>query len=238
VTWVVGNVVFGLFGDNFFCFHALREEHRRQLACAQEFYCLAERTGKAIYGPIGDRLLGSALHYMGDQKTARGHLERMISRYDTHVRWAYVRRLLYDQKVAARVMLAWTQWLQGMPDQARLTAMLAVEDAESTDHTLSRCYPLADAAGAVAFLTGDLAALQEIVVKLRATAARHGLSGYRAYGGCLQDAPLVRHGSDAGKLRRLGETINTLHLRRPFFFGRVGRGQPGPWSVCRSTCAP
>jgi len=202
-----------------FCFHALREEHRRQLACAQEFYCLAERTGKAIYGPIGDRLLGSALHYLGDQKTARGHLERMISRYDTRVRWAYVLRFLYDQKVAARVMLAWTQWLQGMPDQARLTAMLAVEDAESTDHTLSRCYPLADAAGAVAFLTGDLAALQEIVVKLLATAARHGLSGYRAYGGCLQDALLVRHGSDAGKLRRLGETINTLHLRRPFFLG-------------------
>jgi predicted ATPase len=207
-----------------FSFHARREEHRKQLACAQEFYSLAENTGNAIYGPIGDRLLGSALHYLGDQKTARAHLERMISRYDTRFRWSYVLQFLYDQKVAARVMLAWTQWLQGMPDQARLTATRAVEDADSTQHTLSRCYALADAAGAVALLTGDLAALQKIVVKLVAIAVRHGLSGYRAYGGCLQDALLVRHGGGAGKLRRLGEAMDALParnfmLRRPLFLG-------------------
>jgi predicted ATPase len=210
-------------------YHGTREEHREQWRLAREFHDLAESMRSATYSLIGDRLLGSVLHSMGDQKSASIHLERMISRYDTRARWSDVLRFLYDQKNSARVVLAWTQWLLGMPDQARQTAMLAVEDAESMDHALTRCYALADAAGAIAFLTGDLATLQESVSKLLATAARHGLSVYRAYGGCLEAALLVRRSSSAGQLRRLGEAMDALGamnflLRRSMFFGVRAEG--------------
>src|SRR5262249_31805180 len=52
---------------------------RGALAVAEQFCALADKKGDAAARPIGDRLTGTALHYLGDHATARRHLERALS---------------------------------------------------------------------------------------------------------------------------------------------------------------
>ena len=66
----------------------------------------------------------------------------------------------------ARATLAWILWLQGFPDQPMHTATRNVEEARASDHALSLCYALAEAACPVALFVGDLAAAEGLVALL------------------------------------------------------------------------
>ncbi len=51
------------------------------LAFARQFRSLAESTGDAAGAVTGDRIVGVALHFLGDQSDARAHIERTLDRY-------------------------------------------------------------------------------------------------------------------------------------------------------------
>jgi predicted ATPase/DNA-binding winged helix-turn-helix (wHTH) protein len=104
-----------------------RGEFRVALTLAQRFYSLAEDRGDPADLPIGDRIIGTSLHYWGDQTKARHHIERMLKRIlggFAPVRWL-------DQRVVARVALARILWLQGFPDQARRIVQSTLDDARA-----------------------------------------------------------------------------------------------------------
>ena len=127
---------------------------------AKRFSDFAEKKADENDRLIGDRLTGTALHFLGDQPGARSHLERMLASYVAPVQRSHAARFQFHQRVSARMTLARVLWLQGFPDQALGCAKANIEDAVTINHTLSLCNALANAACPLALLVGDLAAAE------------------------------------------------------------------------------
>jgi hypothetical protein len=109
--------------------HVGRGECRRALELAERF---CERAKDAPDLHVGERMIGTSLHYLGDQTNARRRLEDMLSRYVAPARRAHAIRFQYDQRLIARMILARILWLQGFPDQAMRTAHRNVEEARGS----------------------------------------------------------------------------------------------------------
>jgi hypothetical protein len=77
-------------------------------------------------------LIGVSQHYLGNQESARRHLERVLVN-DVISVGKQVIRFQIDPQVAARALLARILWLQGFPDQAMRIAerSMASGDANS-----------------------------------------------------------------------------------------------------------
>src|SRR5262249_25948735 len=133
-----------------------RGEHRLTRHLAERFSEVARRAGNQDDVLVGDRLLGTTLHYEGRQREARRHLERFLDLYvargnERHSMWIHL-----DQRLMARCYLARTLLLQGLADQAKWHARVAFEDAQAAGHELYLCFYFAEVANPIAIMTGDL----------------------------------------------------------------------------------
>jgi predicted ATPase len=173
-------------------------------------------------------VIGISLHYWGDQTNARLHIERMLSGYVAAVQRSPLIRIQVDQRVVARGALARILWLQGFPDQARRTAQSTVDDARALDHDVSLCLALCEAACPVALFTGDLAAAESYVAMLLDRSAAHALPVWRAGGGRLHGALLIRNGDFDSGLRllrtALAQPSEASFHRFTWFFGELAEG--------------
>jgi hypothetical protein len=232
-------------------FHISSGQYPAALALAQRFCTLAANRSDPDDRLIGEQLIGVSQHYLGDQKSARRHLERVLADDDILHR-RHVIRFQVDPQVVARVILARILWLQGFPDQAMRTAESSVEDARAANHALSVrtaessvedaraanhalsvCYALATGACVIALLVGDLAAAEHYVGMLLDHSTRHSLTYWRAYGHCHQGAlaitrgdlnaglRLLRAGFDERGASRLARQVNTLLMIEAL--GRAGQ---------------
>jgi tetratricopeptide (TPR) repeat protein len=93
-------------------------DYRSTLPLAQRFCSLAANQVDPVDQLIGDRMMGVALHYRGDQAEARDHVERVLAGYVAPAHRSHTVRFQYDNQVLALVTLARVLWLQGFPDQA------------------------------------------------------------------------------------------------------------------------
>jgi predicted ATPase/DNA-binding winged helix-turn-helix (wHTH) protein len=152
---------------------------------------------------IGERLIGTALHFLGHQSGARRHIERMLAGYAAPANSAHIIRFQNDQTVAARRVLALILWLQGFPDQAIQMVEEAIVDSLAADHALTLCNLLAQSACPLAFLTNELDAADRFTTMLIEYATRHSLDVWNAYGRCFEGILLVRRGDFDNGLRRL-----------------------------------
>jgi predicted ATPase len=182
---------------------------REALAFAERFYAVAANSPDPVDLPIGDRMMGLSLHYLGDQASARQHFERMLSRYVAPVRRSHIIRFQFDQRVTAHVALAAVLWLQGYPDQAMRTVESKIEDASALHHELSLCNALAKACP-VALLAGDLEAAERFVAMLLDHSARNALASWQAEGRCFQGALLIKRGDVANGLHVLRTALDEL----------------------------
>jgi hypothetical protein len=73
---------------------------------AQRFRGIAEQRNDVGDQLMGERMVGGALHFLGDQLAARRHIELMLNRYHASVHRPHIVRFHYDQQLAARVTLA------------------------------------------------------------------------------------------------------------------------------------
>jgi predicted ATPase len=198
---------------------------RGALALAEQFCALADRKGDAAARPIGDRLTGIALHYLGEHANARRHLERVLSR---HI--APVPRLPVPiaNDLAARSRLSNVLWMQGFPDQAVRSAQGALEGARATNHALTLCNVLAHAACPIALYVGDLEAAERSVTMLLERSAKHSLTMWNALGRCLKGTLLLARGDIAG-LPLLRTALEWLReagfgLRYAVYLGTLSQG--------------
>jgi len=169
---------------------------------------------------IGDRMLGSSLHYLGDQSGARRHLMRMRSdlirvRSDQPgkvrsappssppcLSWP---RAATGSRPSGTPALARVLWLQGLADEAMRTVVSIVDEAVSINHTLSLCNVLAEAACPVSLYAGDVAAAERFTTMLLDQTARHALDVFHAYGQCSKGMLLIKQGDVEVGLQLLDE---------------------------------
>jgi predicted ATPase/DNA-binding SARP family transcriptional activator len=88
-------------------FRVSRGECRAALELAEAFRVRVAHADPADR-PVGDRMLGASLHYLGEQMRARRHLEAMLEHYVAAARQAHTIRFQYDQPLLARMILAFS----------------------------------------------------------------------------------------------------------------------------------
>jgi hypothetical protein len=183
-------------------------------------------------------MIGVSQHYLGDQPSARRHLERVLADYIAPDHRSHFIRFELDPGVTARVFLAWILWLQGFPHQAMRTAESSVEEAQATNHALTLCYALSQAACAIALLIGNVAAAEHYVTMLLDHSARHALARWHAFGLCHQGVLAIKRGDVMTGLRLLraglderGEArfavLRFVAVLMAEAFGRAGRVSEG-----------
>jgi predicted ATPase len=175
-------------------FHTASDRHRAALILAQRFCAQAAARSDPNDRLIGERLIGVSQHYLGDQKSARRHLERVLADYVTSDHNSHIVRFQHDLRVTARALLARVLWLQGFPDQAMRAAETSVKDARATNHAMSLCYALVHAACPIVLRVGDLATAEHYVSMLLDHSTRHALALWHAFGRGYQGALDVKRG--------------------------------------------
>ena len=158
---------------------------RGALALAEKFRDVAEKAGDPADLLIGDRIIGSTLHFLGDQADARHYIERVLASYTRPVHRSHTVRFQLDQSVVTRATLARILWLQGLPELAASAAQRSVDEALDLDHPGSLSYALTEAAFPIALYSGDLAAVERFAAMLEFYPAEHGFSLRRSWARCL-----------------------------------------------------
>jgi predicted ATPase/DNA-binding winged helix-turn-helix (wHTH) protein len=180
--------------------------YRDALALAQQFRSLAAQGTEPSELPIGDRLVGNSLYYLGDQANARRHIEHMLNRYTAPVHRSHVVRFHFDQRMAARAILARILWEQGFSEQALRAAQRSVEHAQAIDHALSLCIALAVGICPITVAIGDLGQAERAVAMLLDQSMWHGLAYWHGWGQAFKGVLLIKRG-DATGLRVLGSAL-------------------------------
>jgi predicted ATPase len=192
-----------------FIFHVSDGGYRVALTLAQRFETLAANRSDPNDRLIGDLLIGVSEHFLGDQPSARRHIEHMLAHYVPRTRKPESVRFQFEPRAAARAQLARVLWLQGFPDQAMRTAESLIEDARAANHVTTLCRVLALTACPIALWTGDLTAAESYVGTLL-DHSRHALAVWHAFGLCLQSVLAVRRGDVANGLRLLRAGFDDL----------------------------
>jgi predicted ATPase/DNA-binding winged helix-turn-helix (wHTH) protein len=187
-------------------YHNASGRFRMAQPFAQEFHALALRGSDRNDLMFAEYLMGVAAHYVGDQMTARHHLEQALAqdaasdhRRDV-LRFQDVIRFGTDFRVGTRVFLAKVLWLQGFADQAVHMAEQSLGEAEASGHAISQCYVLATAACLIAFWVGDHVAAARYTSKLVDLSRQNAF--WASYGARYERALVIRAGGPEGRSRR------------------------------------
>ncbi len=184
--------------------------HLEGLAMAQNFMRLAESSHDTEGLRVGQRLIGTSYHFLGQQAIATHHLRGMLDRAGAPGNPADIARFQFDQSVTARAFLGKVLWLRGHFDTAMREVRRSVNDAESMSHSLSLCYALGQGACPVALLTGDIAAAEHYVASLLDQSRRHALVLWATMGQCFEGILSLRRGKLQEGLKVLQTALERL----------------------------
>ncbi|WP_244443261.1 winged helix-turn-helix domain-containing protein [Bradyrhizobium sp. Ai1a-2] len=204
-------------------------ENRIARALAERFLNLADRASAPADRLVGERLMGTALHYLGEQANARSCLENVLKNYAPARSQEHIRRFHFDQRVLARAMLARVLWVQGLSEHAMAAAQANLDEASAGGHTLSLCYALAEASCPIALMSGDLALAERHIATLINLAGSRALTFWSNWGRCLNGVLLIRRGDARSGSRLLRASIDALiemgwAMRTPEFLGILAEG--------------
>jgi hypothetical protein len=87
--------------------------HRGGLALANKFLRLARQAADPEARRVGERLVGTSRHFLGEQNAARRSLDGMLRRAPAPGSPSDIVRFQFDQAIAARAFLAKILWLEG-----------------------------------------------------------------------------------------------------------------------------
>jgi predicted ATPase len=181
---------------------------------AEQFLRIARRADDPVDIAGGDRLLGSTLHYEGDQSEARRCLERAVeldfSSSQRHLIWFH-----YDHGVMVRARLARVLLMRGLVDQADKVGQSALGAAQRINHKLSICFALGESVCPLALMVGDLTTAELALKHLVDIATRHNFSFWTRLASCLEGSLLIRR----------GDTIDGISLLRAGLDAFIRSGQ-------------
>jgi len=179
-------------------FHAANGRYRVALPFAQKFHDLAMAESDPSVRLAGECMIGAIKHTLGDQISARLHLERVLTHYaaGNHagkaIRLEDFFRFGIEVQMSARVFLARVLWLQGFSDQASSAAETSL--GEANGHDYSMCYALAFAACPIALWVGNIAAAAHYAGMLLSYSRRHGSPLWAASGSRFHKIVALKRG--------------------------------------------
>jgi len=191
---------------------------------AHQFQRVAIERSSAADILMGDRMLGSTLHFSGEHAAARRHLETMLDGYVPPIHRTATMLHQFDQRIAARALLARVCWVQGFPDQATSLAATAFDDALAMDHEGAVCFALAEGACPAALFARDFELAEYLISQLLERATRSGIVTWELLSRSYEAELLIRTGGAANGLARLRAVLEGLNERRlllrlPALFG-------------------
>ncbi len=199
--------------------HMGNSRYRAALPLAQKFLDLAMSGSDPSDRLFGERMLGVAKHFVGEQISARRHLEQVLTHDALTDHRQDVIRFQIDSRLFARVFLARVLWLQGFSDQAVRTAEMSIAEAQATSHAMSLCYALSLAACPIALWVGNLAGAARYAGALLDHSRRHSLPFWSALGSRFQVVVDLKGGDIDKGLRLLHTAIAESKLRFRFLTG-------------------
>ena len=185
-------------------------DYRGALSLGEKFRAVAAETADRSDVPIGSRLIGLALHILGDQPGARRHLEPLVRSRFVTARPSHIILYQYDQRVLLDCYYARVLWLQGCGDQARRLTESLVDYVRTKDHVLSFLYALLIAACPIALYVGDLTTAEHHVTLASDLAARHALEVWNAWAQCFEGAVLIKRGDHGAGSQLLQSALERL----------------------------
>jgi hypothetical protein len=184
-------------------------EYRVALGLGEKFRTVAAETADRSDVAMGSRLIGLALHILGDQPGARRHLEPLVRSRVAMARSSLI-LYQYDQRVLLDCYYARVLWLQGFGDQAKRLTESLVDYARTRDHALSLLYALLIAACPIALHVGDLAAVDRHVRLALDLSARHALEIWKAWAQCFEGVLLIRRGNHRAGSQNLQSALEGM----------------------------
>ena len=184
-------------------------DYRGALALAETFRTVAAKTADPSDVLVGGRLIGVALHILGDHPAARRHVEPLVGADFTTTRRSHIIRYQFDQRVMTHCYYARILWLQGFADQAMHIADSIVDYAQTKDHLLSLLYARISGA-AIALCAGDLATAERDVRLAFDLAAKHRLETWNAWAQCFGGVLVIRRGDSREGSRLLRAALEGL----------------------------
>ncbi|MEJ0019274.1 MAG: winged helix-turn-helix domain-containing protein [Acetobacteraceae bacterium] len=183
---------------------------RAALAAGQKFCALAASRSNDNDRLIGERLIGIAEQFLGDQPSARRHLEHVLQNYVAPLQQSHIIRFQSDQRVTTGAFLARSLWLQGLADQAMRVTEDSVDTARASGHASSQCYVVAHAACPIALWTGALDVAEHYVHMLLDLSTRYSLTRWSAFGRSHQGLLVIKRGETAAGLQLLRSGLDDL----------------------------
>lgn len=181
---------------------------RTALDFARRFAGLAEQTGDVVDLTMADRLLATALHYSGDQRQARHHIDRALLQLAALAEQPQIVRVRFDMRISTHYFQARILWLQGFTEQALRVVAYNIEEGNVTGQALSFCSVLGQAACPIAFWAGDLDAAERCGKMLLDHTEQHPIRLWQIWARCFNGLVTARRGEIDAGLRDLRDGLD------------------------------
>lgn len=178
----------------------------RALEFANRFSSAAAGSSDDTDIMLSHRLLAVALHYLGDQTTARLHIDRVNA--SVHGLTEKPKTFPLDLRVSTQYFRIRILWLQGLADQAQALIARNIEEGRSNGHALTFCSVLGQGACPIAFLAGDLDAAERYGNELLEHTERHSVRLWHLWARAFNATVTARRGNLERGLHLLREALD------------------------------
>ncbi len=180
---------------------------RTALTYAEQFAGLVRDFDGAIERMMADRILATSLHYLGDQKRARVHIDRALTHDMARPSGSHTVSAGFDLLVSTHYFQARILWLQGFPQAALRVVGLNVEEGQALGQPLSFCSVLGQSACPLTLLSGDLDAAGNYGVMLLEHTERNPIRLWNIWARCFNGLVTAGRGDVRGGMRALREGL-------------------------------
>jgi predicted ATPase/class 3 adenylate cyclase/DNA-binding winged helix-turn-helix (wHTH) protein len=178
-------------------------EFRAALEFARRFASLVENSSDVVDLMMADRILATSLHYLGDQKSARDHIERALAHLAALAEQPQIVRVRFDMRVSTHYFQARILWLQGLADQALRVVEHNIEEGRAIGHALTFCSVLGQGACPIALLAGDVDMAERYGAMLLDHTECHPIRLWQVWARCFNALVVARRGDLSAGLQAL-----------------------------------
>ncbi len=167
---------------------------RVAVSYAEQLAALTSPTDSVADRMRADRVQATALHYLGDQRRARHHIDRALAHSGAVEVGTQSVGAGLDLLISAHYFQARILYLQGFADQARRIVVQNIAESEGSGQALTFCSVLGQGACPIALLAGDLDDAERYGRMLLAHTERFQIRLWNIWAGCFIGILAIRRG--------------------------------------------